>query len=169
VIIKITNGDVVEIVLQNACALNSVAEFHPWHIHGHSFWVVSSGEGIYNESLIDAPLYNLENPILRDNVTSWPLQWVALRFVANNPGVWFFHRHITSHLIISMGFHMIVSPKINHEPSESVTSCSETSLEAGSNKDFTNSTDSTSTSEAEIAPNAMGLSTSALFMLMACL
>jgi laccase len=89
VIIRAKQGDVVEIVLQNARALNGVAEFHPWHIHGHSFWVVGSGYGTYDESLVST--YNLENPLLRDSVTLWPLQWVALRFVADNPGVWFFH------------------------------------------------------------------------------
>jgi len=92
-VIYASEGDVVEIVLQNARALNGVAEFHPWHIHGHSFWVVGSGDGIYDPSLVDS--YNLENPVLRDTVTLWPLQWVALRFVADNPGVWYV-RELTS-------------------------------------------------------------------------
>jgi FtsP/CotA-like multicopper oxidase with cupredoxin domain len=133
VIIKAKQGDVVEIVLQNARALNGAAEFHPWHIHGHSFWVVGSGNGIYDSSLVNSTAYNLKNPLLRDSVTLWPLQWVALRFVADNPGVWFFHCHITSHLIMGMGFTMIVSPDKIGKPSQSVTSCGDHSLEPDPN------------------------------------
>jgi Multicopper oxidase len=126
VIIQVKQGDVVEIVLQNARALNGAAEFHPWHIHGHSFWVVGSGVGSYDESLVNSTSYNLKNPLLRDSVTLWPLQWVALRFVADNPGVWFFHCHITAHLIMGMGFNMVVSPETIAEPPESATACGRT-------------------------------------------
>ena len=94
--IYLEEGQVFEFVLQNARALNNVTEFHPWHAHGHSFWVVGMGDGIYDPDT-DIDTYNLNNPVLRDTVTLWPLQWVALRMVANNPGVWFFHCHIASH------------------------------------------------------------------------
>jgi Multicopper oxidase len=58
--------------------------------------VVGSGDGIYDPST-DVSTYNLVNPVLRDTVTLWPLQWVAVRIVADNPGVWFFHCHIFAH------------------------------------------------------------------------
>jgi FtsP/CotA-like multicopper oxidase with cupredoxin domain len=92
-IIKAKDGDVIEIVLQNARALNGAAEFHPWHIHGYSFWVVGQGDGIYNPDT-DVATYNLVDPVLRDSVVLQSLGWVALRFVADNPGAWFFHCHI---------------------------------------------------------------------------
>jgi FtsP/CotA-like multicopper oxidase with cupredoxin domain len=94
-VLRTTLGQVVEIVFQNSRALNGVAEFHPWHFHGHSFWEVGRGLGNFDAER-DVPNYNLENPTLRDTLTLWPLQWAAIRFVANNPGVWFFHCHITS-------------------------------------------------------------------------
>jgi FtsP/CotA-like multicopper oxidase with cupredoxin domain len=95
-VILLNDGEVVEIVLQNARALNGAAEFHPWHIHGHSFWVVGNGNGTYNATS-DVAQYNLINPILRDTVVLQPLSWVALRFLANNPGVWFFHCHLSKY------------------------------------------------------------------------
>jgi hypothetical protein len=159
VIIRAKQGDVVEIVLQNARALNGVAEFHPWHIHGHSFWVVGSGYGTYDESLVST--YNLENPLLRDSVTLWPLQWVALRFVADNPGVWFFPCPITSHLVMGMGFNMVISPEAIAEPSESVTSCGDHALEAGGSGDDGGS----ATSGTDKGFPLIGSLTSALLML----
>jgi len=126
IVLQVSEGDVIEIVLQNARALNGVAEFHPWHSHGHSFWVVGSGDGIYNASAVDT--YNLENPVLRDTVTLWPLQWVALRFVADNPGVWFFHCHITAHLVMGMGFNIVISPDVLNDPSQSVSTCGDQAL-----------------------------------------
>ena len=94
--VYLEKDQVFEFVLQNARALNNATEFHPWHAHGHSFWVVGRGDGIYDPES-DIATYNLVDPVLRDTVTLWPLQWVAIRMVANNPGVWFFHCHISSH------------------------------------------------------------------------
>jgi uncharacterized membrane protein YgcG len=135
-----------------------VAEFHPWHIHGHSFWVVGSGVGSYDESLVNTTSYNLVNPLLRDSVTLWPLQWVALRFVADNPGVWFFHCHITSHLVMGMGFNMVVSPDAIDEPSESVTSCGEQDLQAGSGESDTGNSSSSGTGSTGTGSSGTGSS-----------
>lgn len=127
-VVSLEQGEVLEIVLQNARALNGVAEFHPWHVHGHSFWVVGSGDGIFDPDT-DPDTYNLDNPILRDTVNVWPLQWTAVRLVADNPGVWFFHCHITAHLVMGMGFYLIVAPDELEDPSESVRHCESNGLE----------------------------------------
>eukprot|EP00539_Tryblionella_compressa_P000580 CAMPEP_0178737078 /NCGR_PEP_ID=MMETSP0744-20121128/2780_1 /TAXON_ID=913974 /ORGANISM="Nitzschia punctata, Strain CCMP561" /LENGTH=372 /DNA_ID=CAMNT_0020389591 /DNA_START=143 /DNA_END=1261 /DNA_ORIENTATION=- len=142
-IIRLTKGQVVEIVFQNARALNGAAEFHPWHLHGHSFWVVGRGQGNYDAER-DVPTYNLENPTLRDTVTLWPLEWVAVRFVANNPGAWFFHCHITAHQVMGMGFAIVVNPDEIGSPSESVAFCGQQSLEEGSAEVAGGSSDATS-------------------------
>ena len=57
----------MEIVLQNTLALNGVAEMHTWHLHGHSFWVVGSGVGIFDRipTLIPTTLSILFVEILR--------------------------------------------------------------------------------------------------------
>ncbi|KAF5930217.1 hypothetical protein HYC85_031090 [Camellia sinensis] len=93
----------VDIILQNANALavNS-SEIHPWHLHGHDFWVLGYGEGKFsNEN--DGKSFNLKNPPYRNTAVVFPFGWTALRFVANNPGVWAFHCHIEPHLHMGMG------------------------------------------------------------------
>ena len=76
--IALTEGEVVEVVLQNARALNGVAEMHSWHLHGHKFYVVGSGFGTFDEST-DPESYNLVNPVHRDTASVLPLGWTAIR------------------------------------------------------------------------------------------
>ena len=76
--IPVTEGEIVEVVLQNILALNGVAEMHSWHLHGHSFYVVGSGFGTYDEEA-DLTSYNLDNPVRRDTVTVLPFGWTAIR------------------------------------------------------------------------------------------
>nr|AVZ45863.1 L-ascorbate oxidase 4 [Camellia sinensis] len=93
----------VDIILQNANALAvNTSEIHPWHLHGHDFWVLGYGEGKFsNEN--DEKSFNLKNPPYRNTAVVFPFGWTALRFVANNPGVWAFHCHIEPHLHMGMG------------------------------------------------------------------
>ncbi|XP_042484611.1 L-ascorbate oxidase [Macadamia integrifolia] len=93
----------IDVILQNANALSgNVSEIHPWHLHGHDFWVLGYGEGKFNEKR-DVKKFNLKNPPLRNTVVIFPYGWTALRFVADNPGVWAFHCHIEPHLHMGMG------------------------------------------------------------------
>jgi L-ascorbate oxidase len=126
-VMQFVEGEVFEFVLQNTRALNGVAEFHPWHAHGYSFWIVGRGEGIYDPE-VHVDTYNLENPVLRDTVTVYPLNWVAIRFVANNPGAWLFHCHILSHHVMGMGFVMLVQPDMLEDSSDSVQNCADQGL-----------------------------------------
>jgi len=57
----------------------------------------SSGNCNYN-SLYDASKLNLVDPFLKDTVNVPGGGWVYLRFIADNPGTWFFHCHIGSHM-----------------------------------------------------------------------
>uniref|UniRef100_A0A7S1UUP5 Laccase n=1 Tax=Grammatophora oceanica TaxID=210454 RepID=A0A7S1UUP5_9STRA len=157
-ILRFEEGEVVELVLQNARALNGVAEFHPWHLHGHSFWVVGHGQGTYDPE-VDVPNYNLVNPVRRDTVTLWPLEWVALRFEANNPGVWEFHCHLLSHAVMGMGLSVVVQPDAVDAPPESVTSCMDHSLQSVDSDDEGDSpTVAPSVGEPTASPNPTGLS-----------
>jgi len=94
---------VVDVVLQNANSLNeiNVSDTHPWHLHGHDFWVLGYGEGKFEEG--DERKFNLRNPPLRNTAVIFPYGWTALRFRADNPGVWAFHCHIEPHLHMGMG------------------------------------------------------------------
>lgn len=92
----------VDVILQNANALSAnVSEIHPWHLHGHDFWVLGYGEGKFSNK--DEKKFNLKNPPLRNTAIIFPYGWTALRFVADNPGVWAFHCHIEPHLHMGMG------------------------------------------------------------------
>ncbi|KAL6516377.1 hypothetical protein OROGR_019682 [Orobanche gracilis] len=92
----------VDVILQNANALKlNVSEIHPWHLHGHDFWVLGYGEGKFTAE--DEKKFNLVNPPLRNTAVIFPYGWTALRFLANNPGVWIFHCHIEPHLHMGMG------------------------------------------------------------------
>ncbi|XP_015072229.1 L-ascorbate oxidase [Solanum pennellii] len=93
----------VDIILQNANTMNlNNSETHPWHLHGHDFWVMGYGNGKFNQS-IDPKNYNFVNPIMKNTIPVHPYGWTALRFRADNPGVWAFHCHIESHFFMGMG------------------------------------------------------------------
>ncbi|XP_021746108.1 L-ascorbate oxidase-like [Chenopodium quinoa] len=99
---KIEYNTTVDIILQNANALNAnTSEIHPWHLHGHDFWVLGYGEGKFTKE--DEAKFNLKNPPLRNTAVIFPYGWTALRFVADNPGAWAFHCHIEPHLHMGMG------------------------------------------------------------------
>lgn len=92
----------IDVILQNANVIKpGVSEIHPWHLHGHDFWVLRYGEGKFVEA--DEAKFNLQNPPLKNTVPIFPYGWTALRFVADNPGVWAFHCHIEPHLHLGMG------------------------------------------------------------------
>ncbi|KAF5930213.1 hypothetical protein HYC85_031086 [Camellia sinensis] len=69
----------VDIILQNA---NSLA-------------VNTKGKFLIEN---DEKSFNLKNLRYRNTAVVFPFGWTALRFVANNPGVWAFHCHIEPHL-----------------------------------------------------------------------
>lgn len=93
----------VDIILQNANTMTANnSETHPWHLHGHDFWVLGYGNGKY-DILNDPKNYNLVDPIMKNTVPVHPYGWTALRFRADNPGVWAFHCHIESHFYMGMG------------------------------------------------------------------
>ncbi|KAL8055618.1 hypothetical protein ABFX02_04G067800 [Erythranthe guttata] len=100
---NLTFGTTVDVVLQNANAIKAnVSEIHPWHLHGHDFWVLGYGEGKFDEET-DVAKFNLRDPPLKNTAVVYPFGWTALRFVTDNPGVWAFHCHIEPHLHMGMG------------------------------------------------------------------
>ncbi|XP_061345516.1 L-ascorbate oxidase [Gastrolobium bilobum] len=93
----------VDVILQNANTMNkNNSETHPWHLHGHDFWVLGYGKGKFDMKN-DTKNYNLENPIRKNTVPLHTYGWTALRFRSDNPGVWAFHCHIDPHLYMGMG------------------------------------------------------------------
>ncbi|KAG6422972.1 hypothetical protein SASPL_113355 [Salvia splendens] len=88
---------------------------HPMHLHGHSFYVVGSGLGNFDKSR-DPPNYNLVDPPLMETIAVPRDGWTAIRFKANNPGVWLMHCHFERHQSWGMEMVFIVKDgKLPHE------------------------------------------------------
>lgn len=81
---------------------------HPYHLHGYKFFVLAQGHGqppltevgaaINRESL--SPLYeslDLSNTLRRDTASVEAYGWILLRVIADNPGQWALHCHLTWH------------------------------------------------------------------------
>ena len=125
-IYRLDFNSTVDIILQNANTKNpNESETHPWHLHGHDFWVLGYGEGKF-DMFNDPKKYNLVNPIMKNTVPVHPYGWTALRFKADNPGVWAFHCHIESHFFMGMGVVFAEGiEKVGKLPS-SIMGCGET-------------------------------------------
>ncbi|GAV76566.1 Cu-oxidase domain-containing protein/Cu-oxidase_2 domain-containing protein/Cu-oxidase_3 domain-containing protein [Cephalotus follicularis] len=84
----------VELVMQDTSIIG--AESHPLHLHGYNFFVVGQGFGNFNANK-DPAKFNLVDPAERNTVGVPSGGWVAIRFLADNPGVWFMHCHLEVH------------------------------------------------------------------------
>ncbi|CAG8669293.1 15277_t:CDS:2, partial [Dentiscutata erythropus] len=82
-------GQMIELILNNYDIIS-----HPFHLHGHSFWVISALDGRF---AISYPY-----PILRDTTTIPANGSLVIRFLTGNPGVWAFHCHVEWHLEVGM-------------------------------------------------------------------
>ena len=66
---------------------NDTAFWHPIHLHGHSFRVLSR-----NKSAVPHREW-------ADTVLIAPKEFVDVAFVADNPGDWMLHCHVTDHQV----------------------------------------------------------------------
>ncbi|KAJ7131857.1 laccase [Mycena crocata] len=68
---------------------------HPFHLHGHNFFVVRSAGNA---------TYNFDNPVVRDVVStgSSTSDLTVIRFVTDNAGPWILHCHIDFHLELGL-------------------------------------------------------------------
>lgn len=86
---------------------------HPFHLHGHDFYVLS----VYQASRVGAyeqynpfnaekepaggPM-NLANPVIKDTIYIPSQGYAVLRFQANSPGLWLVHCHVLWHEAVGM-------------------------------------------------------------------
>ncbi|XP_042056599.1 laccase-4-like [Salvia splendens] len=91
---RLAYNSTVEVVLQDTGII--APENHPVHLHGFNFFVVGKGLGNFNAK-IDSQKFNLVDPVERNTVGVPSGGWVAIRFRADNPGVWFMHCHLEVH------------------------------------------------------------------------
>ncbi|CAL9020629.1 unnamed protein product [Prunus brigantina] len=121
----------VEITLQGTNIMDS-GENHPVHLHGFRFYVIGSGLGNFN-NVTDPLTYNLVDP---PEVNTFPVPkdgWATIRFIANNPGVWFMHCHFDRHMSWGMDTVFIVKNGGTDEtsirpPPDYLPACSKNSL-----------------------------------------
>ncbi|PAN16703.1 hypothetical protein PAHAL_3G078600 [Panicum hallii] len=92
-------GSVVEMVFQSTSIMQG--DSNPMHLHGHDMFVLAQGLGNFDAAK-DRARYNLVDPPLKNTVVVPNLGWVAIRFVADNPGVWYMHCHYEFHLSMGM-------------------------------------------------------------------
>ncbi|KAF9772164.1 hypothetical protein IL306_010148 [Fusarium sp. DS 682] len=90
---------------------------HPFHLHGHKFFLLLQGRDGYPPAAADLPQYLekhnlLENPLRRDTLTVEGYAWAVIRVVLDNPGLWAFHCHNTWHAESGMVMQMLVRPEI---------------------------------------------------------
>ncbi|KAL1216084.1 Laccase-15 [Cardamine amara subsp. amara] len=110
-------GEVVEIVIQGTSLVGGGLD-HPMHLHGFSFYVVGVGFGNYNISDNPSSKYNLKNPPYKNTASVPRNGWIAIRFIADNPGVWFMHCHLDRHQ--SWGMNVVFIVKNGKGPNQQI-------------------------------------------------
>ncbi len=91
--------DVPDIAVVDILITNYDEGGHPFHLHGHSFWVLATSPDQY----FDWSTYHLlnktvPNVLKRDTIMIDAYGWALIRFVADNPGLWALHCHISWHM-----------------------------------------------------------------------
>lgn len=90
---------------------------HPFHLHGHKFWVMETGEvdphwGGYNDYVDRGQKYDLRRATKRDTFVIPMMGHAVIRWVADNPGVWPFHCHMLVHLESGMAMAIAEQPAL---------------------------------------------------------
>ncbi|XVE69354.1 hypothetical protein DITRI_Ditri09bG0145600 [Diplodiscus trichospermus] len=91
---RLAYNSTVQLVIQG----NSIIapESHPTHLHGFNFFAVGRGVGNFDPEN-DPQKFNLVDPVERNTISVPTAGWTAIRFRADNPGIWFFHCHLEVH------------------------------------------------------------------------
>ncbi|AEO69834.1 4c3f7579-281f-413b-9b04-61e62d660a29 [Thermothielavioides terrestris] len=100
---------------------------HPIHKHGNKMWLLGSGTGEWTwPSVAEAAkalpegTFNFVNPPRRDSFATLPATapgqptWTAVRYHVTQPGAWFIHCHIQSHLLGGMA--MVIQDGVDKWP-----------------------------------------------------
>ncbi|XP_008775059.2 laccase-22 [Phoenix dactylifera] len=91
---RLAFNSTVQLVLQDTGII--APENHPIHLHGFNFFAVGRGLGNYNPNTSPSK-FNLVDPVERNTIGVPSGGWTAIRFQADNPGVWFMHCHLEVH------------------------------------------------------------------------
>jgi hypothetical protein len=72
---------------------------HPIHLHGHDFYVLGTGTGIFNNNRT----LTYANPPRRDVAMLPANGYLVLAFITDNPGAWLMHCHVSWHVGLGLG------------------------------------------------------------------
>lgn len=84
--IVVKKGESLRFILENTTRMD-----HPFHLHGHSFYVLGKPGS-----------FNLKDPPRKDTLNVPAGETLVIQWVAENSGLWFFHCHIEWHLATGM-------------------------------------------------------------------
>ncbi|KAK2758386.1 hypothetical protein FQN54_004236 [Arachnomyces sp. PD_36] len=90
-------------VIHSIPGVNGVTAPHPMHVHGHDFYVLGTGDGVFS----DPSVLKFDNPPRRDVAMLPALGWLVLAFETNNPGAWLMHCHIAWHVGEGLGVQFV--------------------------------------------------------------
>ena len=141
-------GKTVRFVLSSLNVERGFSFSHPIHLHGHSFHVVKVGYGEYNSTNIiykrtpdlQCPIPCKEPPTWTDGVAPSDITitdktirkdtvivpaggYVAIDFIADNPGHWFLHCHIEPHQLEGMALVINEVPSKQNPPPQGFPTC----------------------------------------------
>jgi hypothetical protein len=91
-------------IIQDLALVNA---YHPMHLHGHDFYILAQGRGIYNPLTVRL---NTKNPPRRDTVTLYGTGYTVIAFLTDNPGAWMMHCHIAWHASQGLAMQFIERP-----------------------------------------------------------
>lgn len=115
----------------------NIGIYHPFHLHGNSFYVIRMGENMIEASLPSSKpsierlshfklSKNEMNPVnnsgravatvFKDTVALPSGGFVTVRFKADNTGAWLFHCHLGWHLVYGMAMVFWVEGDIPQPP-----------------------------------------------------
>jgi len=85
--------------LAQVVLINDDGGSHPFHLHGHDFWIVAHGPTPYDPATVE---WKTVNPLVRDTISIEANGYVVIRFSTDNPGTWIFHCHIDWHFMAGL-------------------------------------------------------------------
>ncbi|XP_044005819.1 laccase-like [Aphidius gifuensis] len=109
-VLEIPLNSSVEIIMYDEDRTANLS--HPFHLHGYGFHVMAQGsqndvkltpQNIHRALQLDQQRYKFNSrPPVKDTLAVPPNGYTIVRFIADNPGYWFYHCHILPHLMIGM-------------------------------------------------------------------
>jgi len=130
---KVDLGKTYELVLQNYPACNGACETHPYHLHGHHFWVVGTWPGEFNGTLphegSGGTAYRRDTiQLIGEGDMHRPGErrgcgFTVLRFKVTNPGAWAFHCHAEWHYVMGMSLVFYTDPDTIPPPPRHISIC----------------------------------------------